>query len=415
MPTVQGAGSVHPTITAGTDYSVAQQASAVIQSAANIQLATMTSGGTAPTVPSGQYGGLIVDASQPSFPGGGIGASGYRFFVVGDTYNPITVSGGGAIGQQVILGQALGPSGIVSYNAGGGSGTVVGGDGKKVITTGPGTNFAVYTGTGNDTINLSSSPAAGQDTVSAGTGQNLVNLGSAPTQVQSTGADTINVSLGSTTVQAIGSAAAVVLQGNGSGARTFINGGNGATVSGGTGSATVFGAAGGGNYQGGSGGNNLLLGGSGQAYLTGSGSGDVLIATSTSNLQVLLAGAGNETLLGSLSTMNNIFAVGSGSALIVAGSGNDTIVGGLGSATVTGGAGADAFTFNALGNHGGSMTITDFTPGIDHVKLLNYADAPASLAANAQLVAPAATRVTLSDGSSITFLGLSSVNQNFFG
>jgi len=413
MPTVQGAGSVHPTVAVGTDYAVGQQASAVIQSAANVQVAVMTAGGVAPTVPGGQDGVLIVDTSQPGFIGGGIAASGYRYFVVGDTYNPITVPGGGSVGQVAILGTALGPVGAIAFSAGGGSGTIVGGDGNKTITTGHGTNFAVYTGAGNDTVNLSGSPAAGLDTVAAGAGQNLVTLGAAPTQVQSTGSDTINVSVGSTTVQAIGNAA-VALQG-GSGARTLINGGGYASVSGGAGSVTVFGGAGGINAQGGSAGNNLMLGGSGQTYLTGGGGGDVLIATSASAQQVLQAGTGNETLLGSLSTMNNVFAAGSGNDLIIAGAGNDTIFAGAGAVTVTGGAGADAFTFNTIIARGGSMTITDFTPGVDRVVLRNYPDAPASLAANAQHIGPASTRVTLSDGSSITFVGLSSVTPGFFG
>lgn len=406
MPTVQGAGSVHPNVTAGTNYAVAQQASSLIASAVNVQARVMTGGGTAPTVPGSQYGELIVDTSG-GFIGGGIGAAGYTYFVVGDTPNPLTITAGGLLGQTAIFG-----TGVATYNAAGGSGTVVGGDGNKTINAGPGTNFALYTGAGDDTINLSSSPAAGQNTVAAGGGHNLVNLGAAPTQIIASGADTINVSAGSTTVQAIGGAQASVA--GGSGQRTVVNAAGSSTVFGGAGSATVVGGAGGGQFYGGASGSNLLLGGSGGAYLTGATSGDVLIATSTSAMQVLQAGAGNETLLGALSTADNLFSAGSGADLIIAGSGNDTILAGSGYATVTGGAGSDSFTFNALVAHGGNMTITDFTPGADHVVLRNYPDSAANLAASAKLVAPATARVTLSDGASITFLHISSVDASFF-
>lgn len=406
MPTVQGAGSVQPNVTAGTDFAVAQQAANVIRSAANVQVTTMTSGGTAPAVGSGNTGELDVNAVY----GASILATGYQYFVVGDTTQAISVTAGGAANQGVILGTNTSTNAVISFNSGGGSGTIVGGDGAKSINTGAGTNFAVYTGAGNDTISLASSPAIGRNTVAAGAGANVVSLGAAPTQVRSTGSDTIGIGTGAATVQAIGMANVSVS--GGTGARTVINAAGVATVSGG--SSTVLGGTGGGQFYGGAAGNNLLLGGSGASYLTGGGNGDILIATSTTGTQVLQAGSGNETLLGSLSTMDNIYRAGTGSDLIIAGSGNDTIYAGSGSSTVTGGGGSDVFVFNTLVGHGGSVTIMDFAPGADRVSLAGYPDTGANLAAAAQPVGPATSRVTLSDGTSITFVGIAAVDKSFF-
>ena len=90
---------------------------------------------------------------------------------------------------------------------------------------------------------------------------------------------------------------------------------------------------------------------------------------------------------------------------------------GTGAATITAGSGPDVFMFNANTTAGAQITITDFTPGLDHVRLLNYAGAnnPASLAAAATNLGTAGSRVTLSDGTTITFQGVSSVNSGFFG
>ena len=150
--------------------------------------------------------------------------------------------------------------------------------------------------------------------------------------------------------------------------------------------------------------------------LQGAGNGDVLIATGTGARQFLYAGAGNETLLGSLSSTNNYFVGGSGSDLIMAGSGNDTIYAGSGTATVTGGLGADLFIFDPARSAGGRFVITDFTPGVDHVSLQNYSasNTPGSAAASAQIAGPTASKITLSDGTSITFQGITSVRPSFF-
>ena len=92
--------------------------------------------------------------------------------------------------------------------------------------------------------------------------------------------------------------------------------------------------------------------------------------------------------------------------------GNDTINGGGGSDVITGGEGADVFllygsdvtfppSFTAQGGH---EIITDFTPGVDHLALLNAAPLLHTVAPAADFATPAAEAQTM-------FNGLSGVND----
>lgn len=384
---------------------------------------TMTAGGTAPSVPGGSGGVLIVDTpNMVSI----FTSAAYQYFViddgtVGGGAGSATVRGGGAPMEQVILGTRT-----ITFNANGGSGTVIGGDGNKTIDIGTGTDYAIFTGAGSDVINLASSAATGRNTVEAAgappTGQNTITLGAAPTEIRSTGKDSIVAGAGAATIQVVGSAQDTVV--GGSGAMTFIDGtadsrvnfSMTSTAPNSTGAVTAIGGSGGGYYKGGASGANLLIGSQGAVTLQGAGPGDVLIATGNSGIQFLQAGAGNETLLGSLSTTNNYFVAGSGANLIVAGAGNDTIYAGTGASTVTGGGGSDMVVVDAVRSRGGQVTITDFTPGTDVVHLTNYGNpnTPANLAAAAQRVGTG-SRVTLSDGTTITFAGIATVSGGFFG
>ena len=427
--TIQGAGSVYPTLTAGTNVAVARQASTIIGAAINggATTVTVTAGGTAPT-PSGTNALLVVNTTNPTnlaYP------AAYSYVVVADNPAPVTLAGGGAAGQAIVLG-----TGVVTLNVAGGSGTVVGGDGDKSISLGATTGFAVFTGAGHDTINLSSSQLqpGGRSTVEAGAGFNVFNtagvinqagntvvLGAGAAQVRSTGYDSVTAAAGSATVQVVGSAQDTVVGGAGklvlvnNLAASQVNFSTTTAAPLSTGSATVFGGAGGGNYRGGSDGNNLLVGSGGSVSLQGAGNGDVLIATGSTGQQVLQAGTGNETLLGSLSTSSNLFVAGSGNDLIVGGSGSDTFVAGTGAATITSGGGADLIMVNALTTAGAHLTLTDFVAGVDHVRLANYGGSnnAAALAAGATNLGSAGSRVTLSDGTTITFQGVNS-QRGFF-
>lgn len=426
--TIQGAGSVYPTLTAGTNANVARQAGAIISAAVNSGAAavTVSAGGTAPAPPASSAL-LVVNATNAlnlNY------SSSYPFVVTADNPAPMTLTGGGAAGQAVVLG-----SGVVQLNTSGGSGTIVGGDGDKMINLGATSGFAVYTGGGHDTIDLRQSLVSGRSTVEAGAGINVYNasgaitqsgntvlLGAGGAQVRSTGSDSIKAGAGSATIQVVGSVQDTVV--GGAGTLTLVNGmaesqvnfssSTNSPLS--SGSVTAIGGAGGGNYRGGSNGSNLLVGGVGAVTLQGAGTGDVLIAMGTSGMQVLYAGSGNETLLGSLSTTSNLFIAGGGNDVILGGIGSDTFVAGTGAATITSGAGADQFMFNAATSAGAQITITDFTPGVDYVRLMNYggSNSPAPLAAATAHLGNAGSRVTLSDGTTITFQGIATVSSSFF-
>ncbi len=424
--TIKGAGSVYPTLTAGTNLAVARQAGAIISAAisSGAAVVTVTGGFTAPTPPT-VPAVLVVNTNSPlnlAVP------AAYPYVVIADSPAPMTVSGAGAANEAIVIG-----AGTVQFNTGGGSGTIVGGDGNKFINLGATSGFAVYTGAGNDTIDLRQSQAGGRSTVEAGAGfnafdangaitpGNTILLGAGATQVRSTGSDSIVAGAGSATIQVVGAVQTTVA--GGAGTLTLVNStvasqlnfssATSAPLS--SGSTTVVGGAGGGTYRGGSDGNNLLVGGVGAVTLQGAGNGDVLLAMGTTGMQLLYAGSGNETLLGSLSTTSNLFVAGSGSDLIFGGSGADTFVAGKGTATITAGAGADKFMFNAATSAGAQITITDFTPGIDFIQLANYSgsNTPSSLASAASHVT-GGSRLTLSDGTTITFQGITTVTGGFF-
>lgn len=396
MATVSGAGSVSASFTDGASANAAQQATALIRSAVTgVQTATGSGSYTA-------GGANELDISTTS--NASVNEANFRFLVVGDVFAPLTVTENAPVANQVIL---LG-AGPITLNTDGGSGVIVGGDAAsgntagKTIHIGAGANWAITTGSGNDTIDLTQSVATGRSTVAAGGGSNTIKLGAEATAVQSSGSDTINAGSGAALVQVVGGGTAPVSVSGGAGARAVVLGAGASTISGGTGTVTVLGGSAGGNLSGGSGGNNVLVASAGTTFLTGGGNGDQLIAMGAGQT-VLVAGLGNETLLGGLSTGNNTFQASSGADLIIAGTGNDRIYAGAGSSTVSGGGGANVFIFNAAIGPGGHVAITDFKPGTDTVSLIGTAVTQAS-----------GPNVTLSDGSTITFLGITEVGSNFF-
>ncbi|MDP9094945.1 MAG: hypothetical protein M3N26_00040, partial [Pseudomonadota bacterium] len=203
--TIQGAGSVYPTLTAGTNAAVARQAGAIISAAVGNGAApvSVTGGANAPVPPSSPAVLVVTTTSQLNL---AIPAA-YPYIVVADNPAPMTLSGGGAANQTIVLG-----TGIVQLNTGGGTGTIVGGDGDKFINLGATAGFAVYTGDGHDIIDLSQSLAGGRSTVEAGAGTNAydngtiqpgntVKLGAGAAQVRSTGSDSITAGAGSATIQ----------------------------------------------------------------------------------------------------------------------------------------------------------------------------------------------------------------------
>ena len=374
-----------------------------------------------------------------------------------------------ATGQVVVVGTAGAQQQIVSGNGGiayyfnnASSGNVVAGDGPNYITdVNPATGAVqpsggirnVVVGSGINTIALQT----GRNVVTTGSGTNAVALGSSTSEVyasQSGGQNTIfgQVNLPVSAPGPTGAASA----GNdtvhaGSGAMSVYGGYSDFTFLGGTGSATVQGVAGSdtvfangstGLFVAGTGGNSLILGGNTSAtqvgtstdasgfhvtngqVLVGVANGDQLVAA-TNGAEWLQAGAGNETLNGASSTANNTYYTGQNATVnggtfyavtqVATGSGNSTVMGSSGASTVTAGPGATSYEF-VQGRAGGNMTITDFNPAKDAVRLYGYASGAAQAATAGAQVTSSGTVVTLSDNTKITFLGYTGgFNGNNFG
>ncbi len=174
----------------------------------------------------------------------------------------------------------------------------------------------------------------------------------------------------------------------------------------------------------------------------GGGNGDLLVATGTLDNLVAAAG-GNETLTGSGASGDNTFFGGTGSDLIVTGAGRDLVVAGSGAATIAGGtgnaavfagAGQSLILGGAGGNYvqagsgtatvftgagadliavvsgqaGGSVTVSGFRVGIDHVAARGYASGPTQTAAGGNTV------LAFSDHTQVTLLGVASLPASTF-
>ena len=191
------------------------------------------------------------------------------------------------------------------------------------------------------------------------------------------------------------------------------------TVTGGTGSVTIFGGIG--SFTGGRAGGNIMLTSTinGVTTLIGAGSSDSLYALAGGD--VLQGGTGTEVMagFGGFSAPGNKFITGSGSDTVLGGSaGGNTIQLGGGTAVIYGQHGSvAASSVNAdtyqLYRAGGSDTISDFVSGVDVFKLsAGYA---AGLSSPAAVVSSAAVSggnlgVTLSDGTKLTFVGITSTD-----
>ena len=164
--------------------------------------------------------------------------------------------------------------------------------------------------------------------------------------------------------------------------------------------------------QGGTGGNNLLVGGTGAATLIGGGNGDELVAGISSG-QWLQAGVGNETLLGGFGS-DTFYGGGAGSSTqIFGGEGNDTFVSAGGTATVTAGSASNLFAF-VKSNPGGSELVNGFISGLDQIGLQDFGKGEIGRALASQQTANGSDTITLSDNTTVTFVGVSKLTTNDF-
>jgi uncharacterized repeat protein (TIGR01451 family) len=318
-------------------------------------------------------------------------------------------------------------SGSALLVGGSGNDTLLAAAGNDTLDAGAGNNFIVsFVGTATisaagqsgDNVFWSNGAASiqggnGHDTavmgggvINTGTGGSQVWLGSGSTVVNSNGADTIVGGAGAETVNVLGSSGDLAF--GGSGQMLFegnMAAGSGAnTVVGFNGSITVNGGAGGGLFFGGTAGNNLLNSGGGQADLFGGGNGDVLNATGSSN-DVLVASSGAETLNAAGSSGSDAFFGGFGNDLMIGGTGVNAFTAGPGSMTLVGGGATDVYNFIAGATS--NTVIQGFSSANDFITLTGFASGAAQAALSGETVSAAGTTIGLTDGTRITFAGLS--------
>ena len=115
------------------------------------------------------------------------------------------------------------------------------------------------------------------------------------------------------------------------------------------------------------------------------------------------AGAGSTT----------IDASNAHAAYVQGGAGADTVVAGSGAATMQGGSHDDLFALIDGSAGGGHDLIVGFTAG-DLIGLQRYGDNAVRQALRSATIGPSGIRITLSDHTSITFAGLSTLRARDF-
>lgn len=403
MATVTVAGAHGQTVTLSFDATanaaLAQKLADAITSGvqAGTILPAVDTDGPPPGLSPGQTGEFVVTK-----PGMAILPPGYKAVV--STAHQAVIFGSGDAGKSV-----LSSIGGINFFATGGSGTVAAGGGDNRIQVPPADNgdWSIRPGSGNDIVLAS---GGGNDTISAGGGHNAISLGSGSDVVNSEGDDTVNAGSGTETIVATGKHQDLIY-GNAS-QLFFVTTDGAATVFGGSGSDTFFGGKGTDLVYGGTGGNNLLFAGTGQATLFGGGDGDQLYSAGNQGQQ-LRAGAGNETLFGSFSSGADTFYGGTGAAQMTGGSGNDTFVAGTGTATISSGLGSNLFVFNN-GQAGGSELINGFISGEDLIDLQGYGKNEVANALKSQQVVGGVDTITLSDNTTVSFVGVSNLTASDF-
>ncbi len=303
---------------------------------------------------------------------------------------------------------------------------LAGGANSVTLFTTAGTNAETIYSAGSDSINL------------VGQGTDFVTVNGNAT-VLDTGANANVTAEGNATTNFFWDSA------NSGGTLNFVNNSTAAATihigvfAGGATDAThvtAFGGAGGGFFVGGAAGSNSLVGGAGAVTLVGAGSGDFLEAQSA-GANVLAQGNGNETLVATSSTGSNSFGAG----LNYPGLGNPQATGVIS----TDGSGAQTFFFGnvasgetvygsttagATNNYflysgsisangvytgtvgGGNYSIYNFINNSSSIYFANEDGTSATLTHLAvDQFDPTQLDLTLSDGTSVEFKGLTSSQE----
>ena len=230
-------------------------------------------------------------------------------------------------------------------------------------------------------------------------GETLVQFGSGADTFNSGGADTVLAGGANVLVQVTAPNVQGTVIDPASGFVTFLGGHSG-------GAHILPGGTGGGVYQLGTGGNNVAFAGTGNTTLIGGGDGDVLYANTVTGAQgtTLFASGGAETLVGGgvgTDTFYGFSSVSGGGNVLMdvsaAQSGQVLWLGG-GNDTIMLSAGADSVVASALPSAGDDQllgwNVTQDVLYLDNLTAQSFQDSAAGL------------RATLSDGTSITFIGL---------
>jgi hypothetical protein len=395
---------------------------------------------------------LVNEAVVSSNQSGGIGIGDTAY--VPDGYQAVFDNVNGA---STVVGNTTGLDGIFE-GSGAGAATFIDNGGNNLIvfvdgnndyigdTTAAAGNDTIVAGSGFDTIDT----GFGKSTVNSGTGSAVINLHD--TAPAAAGAYNAYVWLddGTNTVNANGVMDAVVANSP----DQVIDGGNAATdftgivllaggdiVNGNAATIGVFDDSSGNSIFGGTGqidfigGANVaasIVAGTGPVYVFG-GLGDNISLASVADTGFVgfIAGTGNETLNAGYANSGVFFygdnasdsAVSAGiSTSMTGGIGNDTFVSGSGYETMVGGAGNNMFIIDATTDGvGAQIMLADFGASAGNVVgFLGFSEADIQTAlAGATTVTGAAgetdTVITLSDNTTVTFVGISSLTGHTIG
>ncbi len=298
--------------------------------------------------------------------------------------------------------------------------TVTGGAGYDTINTGSGAT-TVFSGAGHTLINLN-------DTVAGSTGD-MTFLGDGTATVNANGlADTVVAGAPGQTIFAVGPKTAndtIVIGGPDSpgpaGGDTVVLGAASVSVFDSVGGNSIFGGAGNLTFVGQTNTavvNDSIVAGAGTTAIFASNNDNIVFAsTSASGTITAVAGSGNETLNGANAVNFNFFGstdttnAASNNTTIVGGTGSDYFSTGTGNEVFTAGQGTDVFGLNTVAGSNGAdhITIYDFSAA-DSVSFNGESQTDVNAAINSGTVSNNNLTITLSDNTTVTFVGTTSLN-----
>ena len=142
----------------------------------------------------------------------------------------------------------------------------------------------------------------------------------------------------------------------------------------------------------------------------------MLVAGTGTN--ILVAGAGNETLAGAFTgyavSGSNSYFTGTGTDVITTGNGNESVYAGSGNATVNLGTGNDLIGIWHGIRSGGTAVVNGFNVGQDRINLAFYGANEASNALAGAQITSGSEMLTLSDGTKLTFSGVTNLSSTNF-